>query len=219
MTKPHLRDLAFQRRLCLSITPLVFSLLLIPLNCNAQETPKHEVFYLGGGIGTTNFVDVLFDSYDNSANIDVINLDSSDASYSLYGGYHFNRIIGIEISYNDYGKLTTNNRLHGDLTPESFAINANAGYSFDSGWRVFGLAGLGRLDLGQAENWYRDDTSTSFHYGVGGEYQPNGMKGLTFRVNYKADMYTAKLNDWRNYRDTSYIAQIGTFMAAVGYRF
>ncbi|MCW1890338.1 porin family protein [Vibrio chagasii] len=60
--------------------------------------------------------------------------------YDLYGGYQFNRIVGIELGYTDYADYES----YGTkvFSPTSLSVTANLGYTFDSSIRPFVLAGL-----------------------------------------------------------------------------
>ncbi len=104
--------------------------------------------------------------------------------YNLYGGYQFNRIVGIWT------------RLHGlrwlwiirpkKLSPTSLSVAANVGYTFDNSIRPFVLAGLNtvRFEL-DSSAFYGDDSGAGFHFGVGVEYTP--VENLTLRLISQAD--------------------------------
>ncbi|MEZ9438547.1 porin family protein [Vibrio atlanticus] len=129
--------------------------------------------YVGGGLSV----------YQDSDTDGHGNLDSDGMGYNLYGGYQFNRIVGVELGYNDYADYKNGAE---KLSPTSISASANIGYTFDNTIRPFVLAGLSSVDLhaNQAAN-YGDDSGTGFHFGVGVEYTP--IEHLTLRLISQAD--------------------------------
>lgn len=110
-------------------------------------------------------------------------LDSDGMGYNLYGGYQFNRIIGVELGYNDYANYKKGAE---KLSPTSISASANIGYTFDNTIRPFVLAGLSSVDLNANKSaGYDDDSGTGFHFGVGVEYTP--IEHLTLRLISQAD--------------------------------
>ncbi|WP_428773229.1 porin family protein [Vibrio sp.] len=111
------------------------------------------------------------------------NTDTSGTSYGVYGGYYFNRIVGIEAGYNDYGTVTS----HGAelFAPTSWSLAANLGYSFDNGLRPFALVGLSYVDLNSSNAAVIDDSGAGVHLGFGVEYQP--VEHFTLRLISQAD--------------------------------
>lgn len=160
-------------------------------------------FYLGGGLGTTT-VETDANWYNDPR------LDSSDNSYKLIAGYQINRIVGIETQYTRYGDIYSKNLATRQyIKPENFAVMANLGYTFDSGWRPFGTIGLGKTELSAFGDSLKE---TSVHVGVGGEYSPKELKNLNFRLAYEVD--SAKFD---KLDDTT--VTLGTFYLGASYKF
>ncbi|MCB5360710.1 porin family protein [Vibrio lentus] len=129
--------------------------------------------YVGGGLSV----------YQDSDTDGAPSLDSSGMGYNLYGGYQFNRIVGVELGYNDYADYKNNTD---KLSPTSISVSANLGYTFDNTIRPFVLAGLSSVDLNaNSAAGYDDDSGTGFHFGVGVEYTP--VEHLTLRLISQAD--------------------------------
>ncbi|MEZ9348090.1 porin family protein [Vibrio splendidus] len=129
--------------------------------------------YIGAGLGV----------YQDSDTDGAGNLDAESMGYSLYGGYQFNRIVGIELGYTDYAdyeKFGTK-----VLSPTSFSVAANLGYTFDNSIRPFVTAGLSYVDLNSKGSSIDDDSGAGFHFGVGVEYTP--VENLTLRLISQAD--------------------------------
>ncbi|WP_372147577.1 porin family protein [Vibrio lentus] len=129
--------------------------------------------YVGGGLSV----------YQDSDTDGAPSLDSSGMGYNLYGGYQFNRIVGVELGYNDYANYKNSDE---DLSPTSISVSANLGYTFDNTIRPFVLAGLSSVDLNASSgSKFDDDSGTGFHFGVGVEYTP--VEHLTLRLISQAD--------------------------------
>ncbi|MCK8084307.1 porin family protein [Vibrio sp. 1CM8B] len=129
--------------------------------------------YVGGGLSV----------YQGSDTDGAPSLDSSGMGYNLYGGYQFNRIVGVELGYNDYANYKNS---YEDLSPTSISVSANLGYTFDNTIRPFVLAGLSSVDLNASSgSGFDDDSGTGFHFGVGVEYSP--IEHLTLRAISQAD--------------------------------
>ncbi|MBN8147810.1 outer membrane beta-barrel protein, partial [Vibrio vulnificus] len=71
----------------------------------------------------------------------------------------------------------------------ALSINANLGYSFDNGFRPYGLIGLSALDLSEKTQTLEDDQGTAIHFGLGLEYAPPTLNGLAFRVGYDSEIF------------------------------
>ncbi|MEZ9535714.1 porin family protein [Vibrio splendidus] len=129
--------------------------------------------YIGGGLSV----------YQDSDTDGHGNLDSDGMGYNLYGGYQFNRIVGVELGYTDYADYKQGAT---KLSPTSVSVSANLGYTFDNTIRPFVLAGLSSVDLNANKAaLYDDDSGTGFHFGVGVEYTP--IEHLTLRLISQAD--------------------------------
>jgi len=161
-----------------------------------------EGVYVGLGIGSSLYnVNVANATYNYSTGTSTVNgsqineLDDSDVGYLLYGGYQFNKIIAVEGSYTDYGSFSsTVNGKDYSMKPRSFAVYANAGYTFLNGQlRPFGLLGLGYLLTNQSATYDQlngfDDSIVTLHTGLGIDYYPTKFEGFGFRAAYTNDTY------------------------------
>ncbi|WP_019616528.1 outer membrane beta-barrel protein [Psychromonas ossibalaenae] len=204
--------------------------LLLSFQLSADESPYHSSliakpelsgFYIGLGAGVSNYWNAVIDDDHDSISY-TSDLESKNTAVKIYSGVNINRIVGVEVSYSDYGDLRpkAGSSSTGSLSPRAFAVATNIGYTFDTGLRAFGIAGLSVIDLRQSEVMFNDDTRLAFHYGFGGEYQPSTASGLTFRLAFEADMYSTTLSSIYNNKDNSaYISQIGTLYLGAMYKF
>ncbi len=167
------------------------------------ETVKVEGFYAGLGFGGTfNAIALVKGDYveDGTNTYNISNLGDSDIGYLLYAGYQFNKIIAVEASFTDYGSFSDTLKARNsnivttfESAPKGGAIYANAGYTFNNGWRPFGQLGLGYIQSNpsaslQVLNNFSDGDFMTMHYGFGVEYAPVRFRGFGVRVAYSGDM-------------------------------
>ncbi|MDD9158225.1 porin family protein [Aliivibrio sp. S4TY2] len=200
------------------------ALLFVLFSAFSNANDNISGFYLGGGVGATTFDDGGAFDYTGTT------IDTDDSTIKFLGGYQFNRIVAVELQYTKYGDINVNHSIVKstgfkgvDIESRSISLAANLGYTFDSGWRPFGIVGLGSLEsstdiLGHSIS----ETNTSFHYGIGVEYAPQALSGLAFRVAYEGDLFIEE-NVYQDYGYYSYsddyAMNIGTLYAGVTYKF
>ncbi len=182
---------------------LVIVTLLLGLMPAVSMAGDAAGFYLGAGIGSADIDD---DGWSSGT------LDAKDNSYRLFAGYRFNRVVGVELSYQDYGKISNG---YYELAPSSVGVVANLGYSFDNGLRPFGNIGFAALSMDQNQPVLQDDSTTSVRVGFGVEYQPAGLKGLALRLGYEADAVVIE----EAYSNREYDLVLDSFYLAAGYQF
>ncbi|CAV18807.1 MULTISPECIES: porin family protein [Vibrio] len=129
--------------------------------------------YIGAGLGV----------YQDSDTDGGGSLDAENMGYSLYGGYHFNRIVGIELGYTDYADYEVVGTKV--FSPTSLSVSANVGYTFDNSIRPFVLMGMSYVDLNARNGALKDDSDAGFHFGIGVEYTP--IDNLTLRLISQGD--------------------------------
>jgi hypothetical protein len=142
--------------------------------------------------------------------------------YLFYAGYQFNKIIGVELSYIDYGRFEYKRYYQ---EPKAVAVYANAGYTFLNGQlRPFGNLGLGYLKQNQSDRYYDfKDKFVTMHIGLGGEYYPKALQGVGFRAAAEADVYVDRVSvvdDDNNERSTQPLwEEYVLFYAGIQYKF
>jgi len=192
------------------------ALTALALTASVQANQDVSGFYIGGGVGSTTVdLDRTGAIYDE---------DTDGTTLKFIGGYQFNRIVAIEAQYTKYGEITPNKtlKLDGKLytwDATTFSVSANLGYTFQNGLRPFGIIGLSSLDLGQSTKVLKDDDATAIHLGLGLEYTPAALSGVSFRVGYEADAFAMEEfdNKTNRYEDTDVL--IGSAYVAATYKF
>ncbi len=165
----------------------------------ATSSLKVDGFYLGAGGGSSAHASVLSKGYyyDGTYAYNSDSLTDTSTGYILYGGYQFNKFVGVEAAYTDYGSFsdtatntTTTNQVTFKTDPNSFSVYANGGYTFDNGLRPFAQLGLGYLQVNGSSTTDKIniDDGASIRIGIGLEYAPKELIGFGFRVAYVDDI-------------------------------
>ena len=177
------------KKLTLAVSVLSLSIVASFAQANTMsQDQKVSGFYVGGTVGSSK-VTVLRDTEfteDNPTESDSLKT-SSESSFQLLGGYQFNRIVALELAYANFGSLKYSGNVI--FKPTALTGQANLGYTFHSGWRPFALVGLSSLDLDQQLLVYADDSTVALRTGVGVEFSPASLNGLSLRATWSADWY------------------------------
>lgn len=174
---------------------------------------KISGFYVGGGIGNP--------SGEISDESDSADIELKDKSYHVIAGYQEGRIFAWEMQYVKYGKDADD-----FFDPSSFSVSVNMGYTFDSGIRPFAVLGLGVTDVNLPSPPFGMivvDSDLSYHYGIGVEFSPRQLNGMTFRLAHEADfvnieerVYSGLFKSWQ---ETIYDVKLNSTYAAAIYKF
>jgi len=187
------------------------------LSTAAMAGPNSSGAYIGIGYGNTIYESDGF----VSEQITLSAFDEEDSGLTFYGGYQFNNIVGVELSYRDYGKFEADSGFAQE--PTGLSIGANVGYSFlDGQLRPFGVIGMGFVKM----NYVNlpsyvisfDETGAAIHYGLGVQYKPDLLAGFGFRMAYEADSYTIKVQDSFSGSKT-YMQTLGMLYLGIQYKF
>ncbi|MGO2474467.1 porin family protein [Vibrio litoralis] len=166
-------------------------------------------FYLGSGFGQSYFSDDDIAKEQINSNAET---DTSSTSHQIYGGYYFNKIVGVEANYINYGdvKVKSGGQTFGKESVKSYSVAANIGYTFDNGIRLFALPGLAYVDSDLTED------NVGFHFGTGVEYTPNFLPHLSVRAIYQGDLF---FSEEENNDGDAYSLVSSTLAFGVAYRF
>ncbi|NRB69711.1 MAG: porin family protein [Vibrio sp.] len=189
-------------------------LLVTALFSSVASANVHSGFYLGAGVGTTDFDD---DGYFGDTTLPIST--DSEHSYKIIAGYQFNRVVSLETQFTRYGD--TNVKIHtpsetisGKIEHKSYTVAANLGYTFDSGVRPFAIVGLGSMDY--TEGSFSDDGSI-VRLGLGLEYTPPQLQGLSLRSAYEVDHYEIETQEM--FFSKTYEQSVGAWYVAATYKF
>lgn len=187
------------------------------LSTAVMAGPNSSGAYIGIGYGNTIFESDGF----VGDQITTSDFDEEDSGLTFYGGYQFNNIVGVELSYRDYGKFEAISGFAQE--PTGMGVGANVGYSFlDGQLRPFGVLGLSYVKMNYinlpAYVISLDDTGAAVHYGIGVQYEPDVLAGLGFRMAYEADSYVIEVQDTFG-GNKEYTQTLGMLYLGVQYKF
>ncbi|MGR6840663.1 porin family protein [Aliivibrio wodanis] len=178
-----------------------------------DSSPKINGIYIGVGVGSFGY------SEENSwTNESGLAATTNGNTTKIYLGYQFNKIVGIEGSYTDYGK-TKSKVGNYSMEPSSLSLAANLGYTFSNGIRPFGLVGMSSLDTHQNKTTLTDDSGAAFRFGVGVDYAPETLHGVQFRAAYEMDMYTVEYVSDNSYYSDNYLFAFDALYVGASYKF
>lgn len=170
---------------------LLVSFLTLVFSSVQAEAMDNSGFYLGGGVGEPSG-----EITDNDSRS--FDMELEKQSLHVIAGYQMGRIFSLEMQYINYGKDR-----YSIVEPTSLSISGNVGYTFDTGLRPFFVLGLGVTDVNLkydvASDILVEDSDLSYHYGVGLDFTPEKLGGLTFRVAYEADFVNIEISRFNGY--------------------
>ena len=184
-------------------------LLTFSLSVQAESNnQKVSGFYIGGGIGNP------------SGKLDSADRELKDKSYHVIAGYQEGRIFSWEMQYVKYGKDS-----YEFFDPSSLSASVNMGYTFGNGIRPFAVLGLGVTDVNLPSPPFGMivvDSDLSYHYGLGIEFSPRQLQGVTFRLAHEADFVNIETKVYKGFSswsETIYDVDLSSTYAAVIYKF
>jgi len=173
--------------------------------------------YVGLGFGSTAYVDDGFAKEQANRGVeDEIAVSTFGAK--LYGGYQFNKIIGLEAAYTHYGEFTANDSY--TYSAQGISLAANVGYTFLTGQlRPYLLLGVGYIysDFPH-DDIPVDDNSPTLHIGFGLDYVPASLGGIGFRVAYESNSFSYIVNE-NTLEEKKYIQGFGILYLGCYYKF
>jgi OOP family OmpA-OmpF porin len=143
-------------------------------------------WYVGAAYGTTSF------DVDMTGLPSTITVDDGDSGLKIYGGFQFNKHLGAEVGYVDFGKVAFGGTalglpVTGDTSLSAFTLAGVGTLPLNESFALFGKLGLWIWDAsGTASvaglSASADDSGTDLFLGAGGRYNFNKNWGLTLEV-------------------------------------
>lgn len=123
------------------------------------------------------------------ANAQYKEADDSSAAFSLFGGYHLNEVLAIDLAYSDFGEAEKS----GDKTEATaFSLGILGKVPVRTGLIFFGKLGLASWDADVSTGSLSDsDSGTDVYFGIGVDYDISGTSAVRFGL----DRYTLSGSD------------------------
>jgi OmpA-OmpF porin, OOP family len=129
--------------------------------------------YLGGALGQSKLKEWCTGE---TATIRFTACDDTDIAWKLLGGYRFNRYVGVEASYVDWGEVTASLNTGAQVAADqhSYGLAAVGTIPLGPGFELFGKAGFVKTEqetrrISPGPSTVNRD-ETEFHYGLGAKY-------------------------------------------------
>lgn len=125
--------------------------------------------------------------------------DDKDTAWKLFGGYQFNKYLGVEVGYTDLGKASLSDAISTTtFEANGFEVLAVGTYPINQQFEIFGKAGFFLWDLEAKDNVFGriSESGTDLTFGIGAKY--NFSKNLGLRL------------EWQRYNDIGDKSTTGT---------
>lgn len=151
---------------------------ILPAFFFAFSTPtaaQDAGWYIGAAYGTTS-IDV-----DTSA-LGPITIDDGDSGFKIYGGFQFNKHLGAEVGYVDFGKFPVSAGSTGELSATALTFAGVGTLPLGESFALFGKVGLWMWDSKSSIPGTTGTDGNDVFFGVGGRFNLNKNWGLTLEV-------------------------------------
>ena len=135
-------------------------------------------------------------------NTNVFKCDQRDTAFRVYAGGQFNRVVGLEVGYTDFGRVASSG---GETKAYAIPIVLTAGYHADR-WSVFGKGGGlysktdVNVDLNDTFSARGDRNGWGWTYGAGATF------GITPNLHLRADIDRYQLDFAGGRRDVDMVS-------------
>lgn len=202
---------------------VILCAVLASLSLGNSAVAAERGYYFGGGVGSASIDDGGMNDYRSTPTT----IKADDNSFHLMGGYKFNRVASLELQYTNYGDVKTKVAGKNVMTwsPTAISLSGNIGYTFNNGFRPYGIIGLSYIDLDMKlhpelhqmmvqKNAKVNDSGDALRIGLGIEYTPKVVEGVSFRAGYESDIF-----DFKHFDTQTYSVTLGSFFVAGTYHF
>ena len=146
-----------------SITPVLAADDIYVSRPHANLSSK---LYIGAGIG--------YAVYDT--------MDDSSAGFSIYGGYHINEVLAVDVGWTDLGDVTNTGS---DAEVSAFYVDILGKLPLGTDLTAFGKLGLAKWDYEGTQGSSTDsDSDVDVLFGLGLDYDVSGKSAVRFGVDF-----------------------------------
>ena len=116
------------------------------------------------------------------ANAQYKEVDDSSAAFSLFGGYHLNEVLAIDVAYTNFGEAEKGG-IKAEATAISLGILGKVPVKTDL--TLFGKVGLAAWDIDVSPGSF-SDSGTDVYFGIGADYDISGTSAIRFGLDLYA---------------------------------
>ena len=149
---------------------LCICMLLLGTSAASARDVNENGAYVGGALGVTEF--------DDDGAFSGLDLDDSDTSFEIYGGYKFFKYFAVEARLMDLGSYRVEVV---EFDTWAASVHAVGIIPFgESGWELFGQLGIGQINLDASGIDDEDETMGSA--GIGVRFTPIRNLSIALRI-------------------------------------
>ncbi|WP_455199092.1 outer membrane beta-barrel protein [Kaarinaea lacus] len=142
-------------------------------------------FYLGANLGISNYSyssmgysRIGFASQDYSQSRE---FDSSTTGYGMFGGFHVNDILSIDVSWMDLGEATDPNTT---VDTSLLQLGMQGKVPVRSDLMLYGRVGVNMWNYDINAPTYDFENNADAYFGIGADYNINGRPALRFGLDF-----------------------------------
>ena len=141
----------------------------------APAAAQDAGWYVGGAYGMTS-IDV------DTSGLPGVSIDDSDSGFKIFGGFQFNKHLGAEVGYIDFGSYPVTAGSTGDLSATAFTVAAVGTLPLNESFALFGKAGIWMWESDSSIPGTTGSDGSDIFFGAGLRYNLNKNWGLTLEV-------------------------------------
>jgi len=109
-------------------------------------------------------------------------VDDSSAAFALFGGYHLNEVLTLDLSYSDLGKAE---KAGVKAEASAFSLGVLGKLPVQTNLTLFGKVGLSSWDIDASDiSGSVSDSDIDVSYGVGADYDISSSTAVRFGVDF-----------------------------------
>ncbi len=109
-------------------------------------------------------------------------MDDGSAGFSLYGGYHLNEVLAIDLGWADLGDVTSGNK-NGEVSV--LYLDVMGKFPLQTDLTAFGKLGLAQWNYEGTQGTAKDsDSDIDVYFGIGMDYDVSGNSAVRFSADF-----------------------------------
>jgi len=149
---------------------------ILPASFFAFTTPaaaQDAGWYIGGAYGMTSI---------DAGGLGTVTIDDGDSGFKLYGGFQFNKFLGAEVGYVDFGSFPATAGSSGNLSATAYTLAAVGTLPLGESFALYGKAGVWMWKQDSTIAGTANTDGSDLFIGAGARFNLNKNWGLTLDV-------------------------------------